>query len=201
MAYAKWGFYAVLLTAVAALLHYSLPNREIVYITGQEVKRMDQVVETADGRDVASRDVNFIYTVDREGRERAYRNEDTDFGWPPYFKFDTATISAKAENAISTKANPEWMVITSYGWRLEIFSMFENVVGLRPAQSRDEPLYPWFNGIVIALLAIGFLALRRFVLMVYRERVEPMIDHVDREFDETAGWWRRQWRWLTGAGR
>ena len=201
MAFLKWGLYAALALAVAALLHYSLPHRKIVYVTGQEVKRMDTTVRGEGGTETATRDVNFIYAVDREGRERAYRNEDTDFGWPPYFKFDTATISAKAENAISTRDNPEWMVLTAYGWRLQIFSMFENVVGLRPAESKEETLFPWFNAAVVAGLLVLFLALRRLALLFYRNRVEPVIDHVDREFDESVGWWRRQWRRLTGAGR
>jgi len=199
VAYVKWGAYATLALAVALLLHYSLPHRRIVYVTGQEVKRMDTTVTTASGEQVTSRDVNFIYAVDRDGRERAYRNEDTDFGWPPYFKFDTARVSAKAENAISNRDNPEWVVLTAYGWRLEMFSMFENVVDLRPAESRDETLYPWFNAIVIAALLAGLLGLRRLAQIVYRNRIEPVIDHVDREWDETAGWWRRQWRRLTGA--
>lgn len=198
MVYVKWGVYLVLFLAVAALLHYSLPSRDIVYITGQDVKRMDTTVQTAEGEQVQSRDVAFIYTVDTEGTERAYRNEDTDFGWPPYFKFDTATISAKAENAISTRANPDWVVITAYGWRLEFLSMFENVVGIRPAESKDEPLYPWFNVTVIVLLIVAVLAIRRLIQVVYRERVEPMIDSVGDEFEETAGWWTRQWRRLTG---
>jgi hypothetical protein len=201
MVYVKWGVYAALVLAVAALLHYSLPHREIVYVTGQEVKRMDTTVTTGAGDQVTTRDVNFIYAADTEGRERAYRNEDTDFGWPPYFKFDTARVSAKAENAISTRDTPKWMVLTAYGWRLEIFSMFENVVDLRPAESREETLYPWFNAAVIAALLAGLLALRRLAQIVYRDRIEPVIDHVDREWDETSSWWRRQWRRLTGARR
>ena len=74
MVYVKWGVYLVLFLAVAALLHYSLPSRDIVYITGQDVKRMDTTVQTAEGEQVQSRDVAFIYTVDTEGTERAYRN-------------------------------------------------------------------------------------------------------------------------------
>ena len=201
MGYVKWGVYAALTLAVLALLHYSLPHREVVYVTGQEVKRMDTTVQRADGTETTTRDVNFVYTVARDGTERAYRNEDTDFGWPPYFKFDTATVSAKAENAISTRENPKWMVLTAYGWRLEMFSMFENVVGLREAESRDETLYPWFNGLAIALLVALFLTARWLVRRFYRRQVEPVFDQIGDEYAQSERWWRRQWRRLTGGGR
>lgn len=186
MTYVRWGVYALLLLAVAGVLHYSLPMRDIVYITGQEVKRQDTTVSTPEGQQVLSRDVNFIYAVDRDGEAHAFRNEDTDFGWPPYFKFDTGDISAQAENAISTRADPEWMVVTHYGWRIQMFSMFENVVALRPAASRDETLYPWFNGAVIVVLLILFLIARRMVQVVYRERVVPVFEQIDREWDEAS---------------
>ena len=186
MTYVKWAFYAVLIAAVAALLHYSLPQRDIARITGQEVKRRDVTVDTGTGARTETRDVNYIYTVDTEGRERAYRNEDTDFGWPPYFKFDTADVSAVAANSVSSKDDPQWMVITHYGWRINMFSMFENVVGIREAASKDEPLYPWFNAAVITTLILVVLLIRRFLQIFYRERIEPMVESVDQEFDEAS---------------
>ncbi|GMG84768.1 DUF1523 family protein [Paralimibaculum aggregatum] len=199
MSKVKWILYAILLAAVAGLLHYSLPKRDIVRITGQEVKRQDSSTETGAA---ATRDVNFIFVVDTEGEEAEYRNEDTDFGWPPYFKFDTQNVASKAANNISTADNPKWVVITYYGWRFQMSSSFPNIVSIRPAEGPDEPLYPWFNGIVVAVLVIGFLIVRRFVIVLYGRHVDPLVDAIDKQWDDTtetvstryqgvSGWFRK----------
>lgn len=177
MTYLKWSFYALVALALAALLHYSLPSRDIVYITGQDVKRVDSVLTDADGREIsASRDVSFIYAAFPDGSEIVYRNEDTDLGWPPYLKFDTATISSRAENAVSSRAAPEWKIVTHYGWRFEFLSMFENVVAIEDAESPEQSLVPWFNIAVIALLVALLLTVRWYLVRKYERHIEPLID-------------------------
>jgi hypothetical protein len=199
MTTAKWILYAVLLAAVAGLLHYSLPGREIVRITGQEVKRHDTEITDDQGRtQVLTRDVNRIFAVTPDGRAVTYRNEDTDWGWPPYFKFDTADIAAEAANYVSSEENPRWVVVTHYGWRLEIFSMFKNLVGIRPAEGPDQPLYPWFNAIVVGVLVIGFLVIRRYVLVLYGRHVDPVVDEIDRRWDETSDTVSERYRGISG---
>lgn len=186
MSKVKWIFYALLLVGAAALLHYSLPQREIMRVTGQEVKRQDTVVATDGGESTATRDVSFIFAVDLDGDAREFRNEDTDWSWPPYFKFDTQNVASKAADLASTADNPKWLVITYYGWRFQMTSSFPNIVDIRPAESKEEPLYPWFNGVVIAGILIGFLVIRRFVIVLYGRHVDPLVDAIDKQWDETS---------------
>ncbi len=182
-----WILGAILIAAVAGLLHYSLPKREIVRITGQEVKREDTEVTLEDGTTATrTRDVNRIFAVTPEGQAVTFRNEDTDWGWPPYFKFDTADVSAEAANLASSEASPRWVVVRHYGWRIQMFSMFPNIVSIRPAESAEEPLYPWFNGIVIAFLAIVVLVVRRVVLVFYARHVDPVVDAIDERLDDAG---------------
>lgn len=148
---------AIALIAVAAFLHWTLPSRDIVRITGTDVVRSTEEVTSAAGQEVSrTRDVRYINTVDTSGKPMVYRNEDTGWGWPPYFKFNSADLAAKADNAISSEEAPRWMVLTHYGWRFQLFSTFPNAVEIHPAEGPDQSLIPWFNMSVVAiLLAIG----------------------------------------------
>ena len=83
------------------MLHYWLPDREIVRIVGTEVKRVD--VESGapfwDRADIgtneeATRDVRFINAEKKNGRSMVFRNEDTGWGWPPYLKFDSGDVTS-----------------------------------------------------------------------------------------------------------
>jgi hypothetical protein len=168
MTYVKWTLGAVLLLAIVAALNWTLPSRDVVRILGTEVARRN--VETTNDRGesvVRSQDVRYIKTVTPDGDPQVYRNEDTGWGWPPYFKFDTANLAAEADNASSSEDNPRWMVVTSYGWRIPLFSKFPNAVSIRPASGPDETLIPWFNIVVIVvLIALAFLV-RRWILKLF----------------------------------
>ena len=100
----KWLVRIVLFLAlcfVGAFLHYTLPSTSVVQVTRTDVKRMDEGSDRhpSDGIAIRTRDVRFINTVTRGGSVRVYRNEDTGWGWPPYFKFDSADFTAKATSA------------------------------------------------------------------------------------------------------
>lgn len=168
MRYAKWTLVALIALVVAGFLHWSLPSRDIVRIVDTEVRRV-QVERDGEGR-TTTRDVRFIAAMSPAGRPRVYRNEDTGFGWPPYFKFDSANLAARAQDAVSTEAEPRWMIVTHYGWRLPMFSTFPNAVAIRPAEGPDQTLIPWFNFVVFTLLAGAVLLGRRHVLRLLRRR-------------------------------
>jgi hypothetical protein len=155
----------VLAGAVAAFLSYYLPNREIVRIVGTENVRVGVDATNRDGQLISrSRDVRYIKAADERGRPRVFRNEDTGFGWPPYFKFDAADLAAEAEAAVSPESNPRWMIVTAYGWRINMLSAFPNAVSIRPAEGPDQTLIPWFNIVVLIALALAILAIRRRTL-------------------------------------
>ncbi|MEM0988577.1 MAG: DUF1523 family protein [Pseudomonadota bacterium] len=202
MAYVKWGLIALILVVVGAFLHHYLPSQDIVRVVRTETVRVDVQDTDAQGNEVQrTRDQNRIYTFTVNGDERVYRNEDTGWGFPWYFKFDTANLAAAAEDAVSTKASPDWYVVRHYGWRIPVFSMFPNALSMRPAEGPDEPLTPWFNIFLLVGMVLTVLMIRR-VLIILRERhVDPMVEAIDGELDQTASWWRRQWRRLTGSGK
>ena len=193
------GIAALLLTA--GFLHYSLPSRDVVRIVGTDVVRQDVERRDAEGNRVTvTRDVRFIYAKSPGGGDRVYRNEDTGWGWPPYFKFDTADLAAQATDRVSTAEAPDWVVVRHYGWRIPVLSMFPNALSIRPASGPDESPLPWFNIIFITLLVLSVLIVRRVLIILFRRHVDLVIDEIDREFDDRAGAiagrYRRARRWF-----
>lgn len=190
MTYVKWTFILLVLAVVAAFLHYILPSRDIVRIVGTEVRLEEKTRSGPNGQTQRYQDdVYFIKSVEPDGSPRVYRNEDN--FW--YFKFDSANLDTEASNMVSTEADPRWMVVKHYGWRMPLFSMYPNAISMRPATGPDEELFPWFNVIVIALLVLAVLVLWRTVRIVFRPRhVDPAIAEVDRRFEDRRAWWRRR---------
>ena len=191
----KWGAGIVAFLALAAFLHYSLPSRDIVRIVGTDVVRQDFTATDPQGDTVTrTRDVRFIYAKSPDGADRVYRNEDTGWGWPPYFKFDTADLAAQATDLVSTAESPEWVVVRHYGWRIPIFSMYPNAVSIRPATGPDEELFPWFNVVLLGVLAVAVLIVWRLIVLFFRTHVDPAVEAIEREYDEQYGALRRRWR-------
>lgn len=191
---------AALLVA-AAFLHYSLPSRDVVRIVGTDVVREDVQRRDAQGNLVTvTRDVRYIYAKWPGGGDRVYRNEDTGWGWPPYFKFDTADLAAQATDLISSAEAPGWIVVRHYGWRIPVLSMYPNALSIRPASGPDERLIPWFNILFVTLLVLVVLIVRRLLIMLFMHHVDPAIEEIDREIDERAGAvgrrYRRARRWF-----
>ncbi len=122
MRFVKWVFGTVLAVFVLGFLHYTLPQTEIVRIVGTENRRIDfgenslfwaapDVGTAATG----SRDVFFINAVYPDGDTMEYRNEDTGWGWPPYFKMDSFSTQTQAKELISLPSAPVWVAVTHYG--------------------------------------------------------------------------------------
>ena len=81
----------------------------------------------------------LVLTSNLEGT-RVYRNEETDWGFPWYFKFDSGNLQAEAQSLVSSAEAPKWVLVTHYGWRIPMLSMFPNVVELK--QHRSSPCPP-----------------------------------------------------------
>jgi len=157
----------LLVIAVALILHKNLPRTEVVQITGTDVKRVDKSgkkpkdVQEDSQREKAVRtsDVRFINTVSRNGKVMVFRNEDTGWGWPPFFKFDSADLTAQAQAFSSSEQKP-WVLVKYYGWRIRIFSMFPNAVSLK-AVEKDYTHIPVFNIIFLSILIVLAFFIRR----------------------------------------
>ena len=190
MRYVKWGFWLSLATLVFSFLHYTLPQTDIVRIVGTENRRIDfgensifwanPDVGTAAG---GNRDVFFIQTIMANGKTMVYRNEDTGWGWPPYFKIDSSNTQTEAANLISTAEAPKWVAMRHYGWRNEFFTIFPNAVAVRQVAGPDVSFIPWLNIVILTFLA-GVLFMIRRVWMQFRERtIDPALEDAAQTWD------------------
>ncbi|PWJ12083.1 DUF1523 family protein [Jannaschia seohaensis] len=176
MRFVKYALLLIVVLIAGGFLHYNLPDRDIVRITGTEVIRVDTsgwngafYAGPDGGNAVAdSRDVRFINAVDENRNARVYRNQDTGF-WPPYFKFDSGNLQAEA-NDYDSDVDQEWVAVRHYGWRFEWLSIYPNAVSIRPVEGPDVTLIPWFNIIFLTLLAGTIWAITVRV-MRWRRRV------------------------------
>lgn len=145
----------LVLLVLAGFLAYVLPQHRVVHVDGFEVKRVDG---TAVGSGVApvpqvsGSDVYYLHTSNPERTEVfVYRNEDTGFGFPWYFKFDSAEVQGRAQ---LLGQNPQQLaLVTYYGWRIPVLKLFPNAVDVEAWESTEEP-WPVFNTVFFALLVL-----------------------------------------------
>ena len=180
--YLNFAVMAIALLLVAAAAHYTLPQNDVVRVVNTEVRRVD-LGETSrwfwarsdTGLSASdSRDIRFIETIRPDGDPMVYRNEDTGWGWPPYFKFDSANLQARAQDLISSREDPEWVAVRHYGWRSDIFSIFPNAVAVTPVAGPEVDIFPWRMVIALGVLVLIVLAVA-VVLRLFRLAVlEPV---------------------------
>lgn len=195
MRYIGWTLLITFWVSLAAFLHYTLPQRDIVRIVNTYEERQQltdwtrifwsRPDEQSDLQD--TRDVQFIQGVRANGKPIVYRNEDTGWSWPPYFKFDTANLYTEANDAVSTRATPEWYRITHYGWRNEFWTAFPNAISIKQVEGPEASKgIPWVNIIVLTTLGLLFYGIwvrwRRF----RRARIDPRLEELQDSW-EAAG--------------
>ncbi len=188
--YVKWIVGIPLVLVVVAFAHYTLPGRDVVRIVGTDVKRMDigssslfWAAPDAGTNNNWTRDVRFINTVWPDGEPRVYRNEDTDWGWPPYFKFDSSNITARAQD-LAKKKDEVWIAVTHYGWRIELFTIFPNAIDIEEVEGPDVVLIPWFNILFILVLAALALIVVRAISIFKKRRIDPLVEGIDDFMDD-----------------
>lgn len=204
---------------VGGFLHYVLPQHDIVRITSTEVIRTDftglnrlfYAQADSGAADLGTRDLRLIYTekkktflfgfVARDARQvMVYRNEDTGWIWPPYFKFDSSDLQAEAAAVSSKPGAEQWAVITHYGWRNKYLSIYPNAIGIRAVDGPDVRIIPWFNIFFFIFLAAGYLFLRAMWRQFRERTIDPALqdvsDSLDAASDAVAKKRGRLRRWL-----
>jgi uncharacterized protein DUF1523 len=190
--YIKWIVGIPIVLVIVLFAHYTLPGRDVVRIVGTDVKRMDigssslfWAAPDAGTNKNWTRDVRFINSVWPNGEPRVYRNEDTDWGWPPYFKFDSSNVTAQAQD-LAKKEGDSWVAITHYGWRIKLFTIFPNVIDIKQVSGPDVILIPWFN--LIFFLVLGVLAYLAFraVHAFKQRRIDPVVENIDEFMDDVG---------------
>lgn len=208
MRYVKWTVWTLIAILVFGFLHYTLPQHDIVRIVGTENRRIQvgensifwarQDVGMAEG--VTERDVFFINTVYEDGSTMEFRNEDTGWGWPPYFKVDSFSLATEAKELTSTAEKPVWVAVTHYGWRNKLFTIFPNAVAVEKVDGPDVTFIPWVNIIILTFLAFVVFMIRKMWLQFRERMVDPTLDRIDARTDaaaaEVKGVWGRFRAWI-----
>jgi hypothetical protein len=192
----RWTFWILVWVLVASFFHYTLPQVDIVRVTDTYEKRIDpgenslfwaQADVGFDGT-LANRDVFFIQTRRVDGDVMVYRNEDTGWGWPPYFKFDTSNLQAEASDLSSTEAAARYVAIKHYGWRNEFLTIFPNAISVRAVDGPDaSKSIPWLNIVILTLFAAVTYGIwvrwRRFRMA----RIDPTMEAIEDDLAEASG--------------
>ena len=205
-----------LFLVLGLMFHYVLPQHDIVRITSTEIIRTDfsafnrMFYAQADSGSVEqpTRDLRLINTEKKKTfllgfmpRDTTgvmvYRNEDTGWIWPPYFKFDSSDLQAEAATAARGDG---WYSVTHYGWRVRWASIFPNAIAVKPVDGPDASVTPWFNIGFFAFLLFGFFFVRAMWMQLRERSVDPLLDSAGHRLDEVqAGVAKRQGRlkrWL-----
>ncbi|MDJ0871883.1 MAG: DUF1523 family protein [Gammaproteobacteria bacterium] len=158
----KYSLLASMVALIVGFLHYNLPRTDVVQIKGTDVKRLDR---RHSGDVTKTRDVRYLSTVTRKDKVRVFRNEDTGWGWPPYLKFDSADLTARAQLLVQDPEKP-WVRVRYYGWRIKVLTLFPNAVSLKVVDKNYTHL-PIFNIVFVAVLivvgVVVWLSLRRLL--------------------------------------
>ena len=202
MRYVKIGFRVLVVLVVGSFLHYVLPQHDLAKITSTEIIRTDlsgwnkMFFAQADSgsAETTSRDIRFINAE----RQKAwilgffphettgvmvYRNEDSGWIWPPYFKFDSADLQAEAQ-AIARSDADQWVVITHYGWRNRFLSIYPNAVNIRAVDGPDVRIIPWFNIFFFVFLGLAALFVRAAWLQFRERMMDPALEKAGDRWDE-----------------
>jgi amino acid transporter len=161
-----WLILLFALAGVCSCAAFFLPSTEKVRLAGTEIKRLD----AKDGTPL--HDVRYIQAQKIDGSSLVFRNEDTRWGFPFYFKFDSADLAGEAQNIV--KSQPEAVIlVTYYGFRSQVLDLYPNIVSLKAVDSAYVHV-PIFN-IVFCLVVFGLII---FVFVKMR-----------RTIGRTQAWW------------
>ena len=200
MRWARWIILLLIAAAIGAVLHYNLPQRDVVRVVETTEIRIDFSAwnrpfytsgDSGGGTNLDQRDIRFIRTIRPDGRPSVYRNEDTGwFGWPPYFKTDSEDLQTEAGALVSDADSPDWVLVTHYGWRSNPLSIYPNAISIRPGDGPDDKPFPWSNIIVLALLVLAGFALWRLWERFEERVVVPIVDGVLVRWAKLKDWVR-----------
>ena len=147
-------FVAVIAAGPIAFLDYFLPHHAVLRVVGSEVKRFGTKGNTpnAQNPNAPTHDVYYVYAEDLDSKApRVFRNEDTGWGFPWYFKFNSADLQATAQSIAGERGTA---LFTYYGWRIQMLTLMPNVTKIVRA-APDASTFPWFNLVFFTVLIGG----------------------------------------------
>jgi len=152
----------LVLAVVGPFVTYYLPSTVVVQLSGTEVKRSELGQDDAVVQPI--RDVRYVLAQDPKTHETmVFRNEDTRWSWPPYFKFNSSDLSGKAMDIARSKPDAT-VAVTYYGTRSSVLDVYPNLVALEVVPA-DYVHIPVFNIVfvlaIVTMLVLGVVFARR----------------------------------------
>ncbi|EXI61458.1 hypothetical protein MHD_09295 [Mannheimia granulomatis] len=154
---------------IGGAVNYAMPSYEDTVVTGMEVRRMDKdgIISKSNPADGEVRDVYFLFTEEPETKKvMVYRNEDTGWGLPPYFKFGSADIQAKAQAYANEKQRVQ---IKYYGWRINWLNEFRNIVSIKPLAEAETVSKPIMTYVLYAILTFLFFLSVQLIRGIFKD--------------------------------
>ena len=153
---------------IGGIVNYAMPSYDETYVTGMEVRRMDKdgVISKANPADGEVRDVYFLFTESEPNKVMVYRNEDTGWGLPPYFKFGSADIQAKAQAYANEKQRVQ---IKYYGWRINWMNEFRNIVSIKPLLEGETVAKPMVSYVLYGVIVLLFFLSVQLIRGIFRK--------------------------------
>lgn len=149
--------YLIIFAAASAIFFsYYLPSSTIGKVNGSEVKRVDAQgpISKTNPANGNLHDVHYLYIQDSKGASISYRNEDTRWGFPWYFKFNSNDLQARAQ---STNKDDQLAIIIYYGWHSNMLNQFRNIITLKPTASFTDSTFSFYSVIKIVGWLIWFM--------------------------------------------
>lgn len=153
---------------IGGVVNYAMPSYDETYVTGMEVRRMDKdgVISKSNPADGEVRDVYFLFTESEPNKVMVYRNEDTGWGLPPYFKFGSADIQAKAQAYANEKQRVQ---IKYYGWRINWMNEFRNIVSIKPLLEGETVAQPIVSYVLYGIIVLLFFLSVQLIRGIFRK--------------------------------
>ena len=153
---------------IGGVVNYAMPSYDETYVTGMEVRRMDKdgVISKSNPADGEVRDVYFLFTESEPNKVMVYRKEDTGWGLPPYFKFGSADIQAKAQAYANEKQRVQ---IKYYGWRINWMNEFRNIVSIKPLLEGETVAKPIVSYVLYGVIVLLFFLSVQLIRGIFRK--------------------------------
>ena len=153
---------------IGGVVNYAMPSYDETYVTGMEVRRMDKdgVISKSNPADGEVRDVYFLFTESEPNKVMVYRNEDTGWGLPPYFKFGSADIQAKAQAYANEKQRVQ---IKHCECRIHWLNEFRNIVSIKPLLEGETVAKPIVSYVLYGVIVLLFFLSVQLIRGIFRK--------------------------------
>lgn len=162
----KYFLILVLLSLHIVLIgavNYAFPSYDVTMVTTGDVRRVDKdgIISASNPADGEIRDVYYLYTSnDQTEKAIQYRNENTGWGFPFYFKFNSGEVQAKA---LAFAEKKQLVQIKYYGWNIPMLNEERKLVSVKAMNEGDTKSLPIVSYILYAFFALTFFLGVQFI--------------------------------------